>query len=168
MECFQQNYESLERLPLISEPEMSLLFGPEVVSALAELENYNRQEQLCPICRGGCCRLVSCEFYIPELACCPVQEFRPLLCRMHFCYRFARVYPRLVKEIGDIYLESLIAAEKAGCKNIYLFDCPPLKKAAPGLVGYIVSELKKYRQGSAGKEEILEAIETILAGYRPG
>ncbi len=89
-------------MPLIGDSEMARLFGEETAAALAELDACNRQGQICSSCRGSCCRLVSCELYTPELSCCPVQKFRPVLCRMHFCHKFNAKYPLLVKEAGDI------------------------------------------------------------------
>jgi hypothetical protein len=149
-------------LPLISDSEMTRLFGEEVASALAELELFNRQERICPTCRGSCCRLVSCEFYTPELDCCPAQKLRPVLCRMHFCKSYARVYPWLVKEMGDIYLESLIEAGKSGYKKVFLFDCPPLKNCAPEMVTPVSHKLSEFKQGRAGKAAVLESVEIEL------
>jgi hypothetical protein len=143
---------------LISDSEMMRLFGEEVASALAELELFNRQEQLCPRCKGGCCRLVHCELFLPEMDCCPLHQYRPVLCRMHFCTKYSLTYPRLVKEIGDIYLESLITAEKAGCKTVALFDCPPLKKAAPAMVELVSRSLADFREGRASKTAVLESV----------
>jgi hypothetical protein len=163
---FLRNYESLVRLPLISDSEMSRLFGEGVASALAELGIFNQEEQLCLHCGGACCRLVRCELYLPEMGCCPLHQYRPVLCRMHFCTKYARTYPWLVKEIGDIYLESLITAEKAGCKTIPLFDCPPLKKAAPGMVELVSRSLAELREPGQYKELVLAKIENGIAGYR--
>jgi hypothetical protein len=163
---FLQNYESLSRLPLISDSEMSRLFGEEVASALTELELFNRQGQFCLRCRGSCCRLVSCELYTPGLTRCPVQDLRPVLCRMHFCRQFSGVYPLLVKETGDIFLDSLIAAEKKGFKEVFLFDCPPLAKPAPGLVKSISRCIDDLREGRTDEAAALRDIEAEIEGYR--
>jgi hypothetical protein len=144
---------------LISDSEMSRLFGEEVASALAELETFNRQGQICSRCRGQCCTLVSCELYTPAFTCCPVQNFRPVLCRMHFCRRFTEIYPLLVKETGDIYLDSLIAAANRGFKGVDLFDCPPLKKSAPGMVQTLSHSLLAYKEGRLDEAAALKAIE---------
>jgi hypothetical protein len=165
VKCFLQNYEGLSRLPLIRDSEMSRLFGEEVASALSELEVFNREGQVCLNCRGSCCRLVSCELYTPALACCPVQKFRPVLCRMHFCREFARVYPCLVKETGDIYLESLIAAQKTGYKKVFLFDCPPLRRAAPEMVESLSRSLVDFREGRRNEAATLRIIEARLEDH---
>jgi hypothetical protein len=153
-------------LPLISDSEMLRLFGAEVASALAEMERFNLEGSICQSCRGGCCRLVSCELYTPGLTLCPVQNFRPLLCRMHFCRHFSAVYPLLVKESGDIYLDSLIAAEKSGYKGVFLFDCPPLSRPAPGLVEALSQSLLEIREGRLDGAVGLKAVEAAFEGYQ--
>jgi hypothetical protein len=153
-------------LPLVSDSEMAHLFGEEVASALAELELFSREGQICLRCRGSCCRLVACELYSPELTCCPVQKLRPVLCRMHFCRQFNPVYPLLVKESGDIYLESLIAAQNSGYKKVSLFDCPPLSKVAPGMVKSVSQSLVEFREGSRDEAATLKIIEAGLESYR--
>jgi hypothetical protein len=153
-------------LPLVSDAEMALLFGQEVAEALAELELFSRQGQICLTCRGSCCRLVSCELYWPELTCCPVQKSRPVLCRMHFCRKFTQVYPLLVKESGDIYLESLIAAQNSGYKKVSLFDCPPLSYVAPELVKPVARSLAEFREGRRDEAATIRIIEAGLESYR--
>jgi hypothetical protein len=150
---------------LISDSEMSCLFGEEVSSALAELEEFNSQGQICSRCRGQCCMLVSCELYAPAFTCCPVQGFRPVLCRMHFCRRFTEAYPLLVKQTGDIYLDSLIAAEKRGFKGVALFDCPPLNKVAPGMVQTLSRSIVAFREGRIDEATALKAIKAAVEDY---
>jgi hypothetical protein len=152
-------------LPLVSDAEMSRLFGPELGSGVAEMDDFNRREQVCDRCGGNCCRLVSCELYTPGLKSCPVQKMRPLLCRLHFCHSFARVFPILVKECGDIYLDSLIAAHAAGSKAIPLFDSPPLGKVAPEMVRAVSGILAEFR---AGRLDEAGALRLIEAGLESG
>ena len=155
---FLNHCESLSRLPLISDDEMRKLFGPEVAAALSELENYNRQAKICRNCAARCCQLVDCEIYAPEFSSCPVYHSRPLLCRMHYCHKFAPYYNLQVKALGDIFLESLIAVEHQGIRRTNLFDCPPLEKLAPALVGRISVLITRVRHESLDKNAALNSI----------
>ena len=162
---FLRNFERLSRLPLITDDEMQQLFGEEVKSALSELECYDQQEKLCAHCISRCCLLVDCELYTPELSCCPIHSFRPLLCRMHFCNRFALAYPSFVKEIGDIFLESLLAAERQNKKKAALFDSPPLGQYAPELVAAITSLIVDFKKGRLDDSSALEMIQAEVEHY---
>jgi Fe-S-cluster containining protein len=133
---FLKYFESLSYLPLIADAEMDGLFGAEVKELLAELERYNGQERICRDCVNRCCQLVDCELYSPELSRCPIHSFRPPLCRMHFCNKFVAQYGALVKEAGDVFLESLLAAEKVNGEKARLFDSPPLGGLIPRLVAF--------------------------------
>ncbi len=157
---FLEHFESLSHLPLISDAEMDQLFGEEVKAGLAELERHNQQEKICRNCVSRCCQLVDCEFYTPEWSRCPVHSFRPTLCRMHFCSQFVPQYGILVKEVGDIFLESLLAAEKRNGRKANLFDSPPLGKLIPQLVTAIlplISAVKEKRLHEADAWRMIEA-----------
>jgi hypothetical protein len=157
-ENFLKYFERLSRLPLVTDDEMARLFGEGVNSALAELESYNQQEKLCARCAKRCCLLVDCELYSPELNSCPIKSCRPLLCRMHFCNQFTSVHPVQVKEIGDIFLESLLAVEKQDKKKAALFDTPPLGKFLTGQVAAIKSLLDEYTKGRLDEPTVLKLI----------
>lgn len=163
---FLQHFESLAFLPLIADSEMGLLFGDEVTAALSELERYNQQENLCHTCRGRCCTLVKCEFYLPLLSRCPVHHLRPLLCRLHFCHQFAPPYQELVKAVGDIFLESVIAGERINRVKARLLDSPPLSKLAPQMVSGVKPFLTAFSDGrlneSAALESIADAVKTCF------
>jgi hypothetical protein len=156
---FLKYFESLSRLPLITDAEMSCLFGEEINSVLVDLDYYNRQEKLCRSCASRCCQIIECEFYVSGLSRCPVYSSRPLLCRMHFCNQFSPRYCLQVKEIGDIFLESLLAAERLGSKKVGLFDTPPLGKQAPGLVAAVTPHIKAIREGRLDEPAALLAIQ---------
>lgn len=165
---FLAYFESLSRLPLITDAEMDQVFGTEVTLALAELEGYNQQGKLCQDCASRCCRLVDCELYTAELNRCPVQAFRPVLCRMHFCQKFALTYSSLVKEVGDIFLESLLAAERLGSKKASLCDSPPLGKYAPELVAAITPRIMAFKEGRLDEGSALGIIQSEAEKYRTG
>jgi hypothetical protein len=166
-EYFLEYFERLPRLPLIADNELTPLLGKEVYSALAELESYNRQQKLCSRCANRCCKLVDCELYTPELGTCPIQSFRPLLCRMHFCSQFSEVYPVWVKELGDIFLESLLAAEQRDRQRAAFFDTPPLKQFALEPVTAILPLLSEFKKGNLDEPSVLELIHAEIDQFLP-
>jgi hypothetical protein len=159
---FLKNFESLSRLPLITDAEMDHLFGEEVNSSITELEFLNQKEQLCRECTNRCCQLVHCEFYSYKFSRCPIYDFRPLLCRMHYCYNFPSEYRDLVKDLGDIFLDSLISIERPGNRNARLFDCPSFKSCAPELTKKVTSLIKLFEAGSADEASVLQSIREII------
>ncbi len=166
---FVAHLPGLSRLPLVSDDEMARLFGPEVTSALAELDRHNQVAGHCLTCADRCCRLVGCELYAPELHRCPIQAFRPALCRMHFCHRFAGVYRPLVKELGDIFLNSLLAASPLDTERVKLFDCPPFDPYAPGLVAAVGAWVRAVTEGRLSETAALALAHSEAERYRtPG
>ena len=159
---FLKHFEGLSRLPLISDAEMLRLFGPEVIAGLAELERYNSQEKLCQECTARCCRLVDCELYAPDLGRCPIYSYRPVLCRMHFCQNFVPRYGALVKEAGDIFLESLLAAEKINGRRARFFDSPPLVQLVPRLVEEVLARISAVREKRLDEPSALKQIEAEI------
>jgi hypothetical protein len=155
---FLNKFESLSHLPLMTDAEMDIIFGDEVPAALRELELYNHREDLCRTCRSRCCLLVDCELYAPGLSRCAIHEFRPLLCRMHFCNKFSPVYREMVKAAGDIYLESLLAGEHLDPAKIRLLDSPPLGHLLPDLVAGIRPLLKAFEEGRLDEPHVLKFI----------
>ena len=164
--CFLNNHLILIRLPLISDDEMANLYGEEVISALAEVDEYGRSEGFCRDCRERCCSLISCELYSTELKKCPIQPYRPVLCRMHFCNRFSEKYRMLVKEIGDIFLDGLLTAEKMGSKIIHLFDTPPLGKYMPEMTVFVSKTLQEIKSGNMTEIQGLEMIHAEAEKFR--
>jgi hypothetical protein len=163
---FLKHFESLLRLPFITDAEMDVLFGAEVTAALKELDLYNQKEKLCHECHSRCCLLVKCEFYLPGFSRCPVYAFRPLLCRMHYCNKFAPVYKELVKTAGDIFLESLLAGEAINPRKIALLDSPPLGKLVTELVTAVKIHLTAFEESRLDEESALNAITLELERYR--
>jgi hypothetical protein len=162
---FLEKFDSLSHLPLITDVEMDRLFGEEVQAGLAELERYNKKEGFCRHCSDKCCRLVDCELFAPELTQCSIRPVRPVLCRMHFCHQFDAEYQTLVKETGDIFLESLLAIERRGSRNTRFFDCPPLGRLAPGLVEAIMPLIKAVQEGRLNEATALDLIQTETNKY---
>ncbi len=63
--CFLANFEKLSRLPFLTDAEADQLYGPEVAAAMAELDDYNRREKVCPNCTSRCCLLVKMRVLFP-------------------------------------------------------------------------------------------------------
>ena len=131
---FLEHVEQLSRLPLIINSEMDELFGEEVADAVAEMDRVNREEQICLNCQSRCCPACGCELYAPQFGQCPIYDFRPVLCRLHFCHRFNSAGRYIVIDLGDIFFDSLSAAEQAGSDKVRFFESPPLAGHAPGLI----------------------------------
>lgn len=164
VERFLNGYDRLVRLPLISDAEVEALFSPVLLKTLANLRQYDQAEGICASCSDRCCTLIHCEIYDPALGVCPAFNLRPLLCRMHYCHKF-EVYREEVKVIGDIFLESLLAAERRGSRKTRLFDSPPLAPTAPGLTEKIVPLITAFRERSLDKIAVLAALKTETENY---
>ena len=149
---FLEHVERLSRLPLITNSEMNELFGEEVAAALVKLNNYNREKQICFNCQNRCCKVSGCELYASQFSQCPIQDFRPVVCRLHFCHRFHIQDNSLVEELGDIFFDSLLAADRYGSTRVRLFDSPPLARSAPDLVVATTQWVNAVREGSLNPE----------------
>ena len=142
---------------------MKELFGDEVELALLELDRLNREKQICLHCDRNCCQKYSCEFYAPQLGWCPIFDLRPAVCRLHFCERFQPTAGLIVKELSEIYLDSLTIAAKIGSTKVGLFDIPPFSSFAPQLIKAISPWVQAVKEGkldpdSSRQQILLEAM----------
>ena len=122
---FLEHVEQLSRLPLITDSETVELYGEEVAAAVAAMDQVNREGQICLNCQSRCCPACGCELYAPQFGQCPIYDFRPVLCRLHFCHRFSTAGRSIVVELGDIFFDSLSAGEQAGSdkvRNQFLYE----------------------------------------------
>jgi len=149
---FLDYVEQLTRLPLITDQEMKSLFGDEIELVLAELDRLNREKQICLNCNRNCCQEYGCEFYAPQLGWCPVFDIRPAICRLHFCERFQPTAGLMIKELSEIYLDSLTIAAKIGSTKLGFFDVPPFISSAPQLIGAIIPLVQAVRDGNLDPE----------------
>lgn len=164
--CFLEHIEQLSRLPLITDLEMNKLFGEEVAAALTELHRYNLEEQVCLHCENRCCQAANCEFYAPQFSQCPIYDFRPVICRLHFCHRFHIDSNSLLQEISDIFFDCVLAADRYGSSQAQLFDCPPLAGSSPGLVAVAAPWVNAARAGSLNPEHAARLIRQSAEKYR--
>ena len=166
VETFLEQVDRLTRLPLILDAEMGTLFGREVVSAVEVLDRYNREQGLCMRCESRCCQTCRCELYAPQFSGCPIREFRPVLCRLHFCNRFLAGGGPLVEELGDIFFESLLAADHQGNPRVRLFEAPPLAISAPDLVAATSPWIGAVRAGTLDAAEAERAVRKEAEKHR--
>jgi len=73
----------LKRNAFPTDDEFEGLFGAQVVEATSILDRY--AEKICHACGGECCARVRCEFHSDRLDACPIHEYRPAKCRLHYC-----------------------------------------------------------------------------------
>lgn len=163
---FLKYFPALSRLPLISDEEMAKLYGGEVAAALREMEQFDREAEVCARCEQRCCLAVRCELYAPQFARCPVHDFRPAICRLHFCHRFPIAASPQMRELDDIFFEGLLAARQSGIDAARLFDCPPFAQLAPGLVSRISPLVEAVRRGELAPDEAEQIIWQQAAEYR--
>jgi len=165
---FLEHVEGLSRLPLISNQEMDELFGEAVTAAVMELDRFNRKEEICRYCQNRCCQAIACEFHAPQFSRCPIHDFRPVVCRLHFCHRFHidNTGNSLVKELGDVFFDSLLAADRDGSAKVRLFDCPPLARTAPSLIKVAEPWVNAVREGSLNPERAERLIYREAVKYR--
>ena len=166
---FLERAERLARLPFISDAEMDGLFGAEVSAEMARLDALGNREGLCRDCASRCCPACRCELYAPEFGRCPVHELRPVVCRLHYCHRFHIPDARAVVALGDIFFDSLAAADRAGSAKVRLFDSPPLELAAPELVAAAAPVVASMKEGGLDPEHAAALILAEARGFRsPG
>lgn len=149
---FLSNVGRFTQLLLVSDGELEELFGGEVTEALAELERLDREEQVCWHCGGRCCRDIGCELYDSRFSQCPIYDFRPIACRLHFCHRFDVAGRSLVLALRDIFLGSLMAVELGDSVVLRLLDSLPLAGVSPELVAAISPWVAAVRQDNLAPE----------------
>ena len=93
---------------------------------------------------------------------CAVNSLRPALCRLHFCDKFENECGPLVKILGDIYLESLLAAAKIDSALADLFDCPTFLPLTPHLVSLIIPVLDDARAGRLPEREAFQEVQHLI------
>lgn len=111
------NIGRFPQLPFISDLEVTGLLGAEVSCGLELLDEINREKGVCSACGGRCCQQLACELFAPEFGRCPIHEYRPLLCRFHYCERFGTEHEALIRELIDIFT-SAVSRLEAECRAI--------------------------------------------------
>lgn len=163
---FLEHVDRLPRLPLVTDVEMDALFGEEIAAVLAQLDRHNQAEHMCLQCENRCCQVCQCELYTPQFSRCPIQEFRPVLCRLHFCNRFRVAGSTLLDKLGDIFFDSLLSIDREGNPGVRLFESPPLSISAPGLVAATSPWMQALLGGTADPEQAEKAVCREAEKYR--
>ncbi|HSW57000.1 MAG TPA: hypothetical protein VLH15_01200 [Dehalococcoidales bacterium] len=156
--CFLANFKKIRHLPFVADNEVEVLFGSQVAETLTELDEYNRLQEICLRCSSRCCQRIKCELYDARFSACPVVNWRPALCRMHYCEAFNPIFAIQVKILGDIYLESLIAAAGIDPDTAGGFDCPTFSPLVPDFISEISPVLANLRDGKTPVEEAIRQI----------
>jgi len=163
---FLDYVERLSWLPFITDSEMNMLFGEEVSAALAELDRFNRERQICRHCEKRCCQIANCELYAPQFQRCPIYSLRPVVCRLHFCHKFHVPGNSVIEELSDIFFDSLLAADRYGSTRVRLFDNPPLAMSSPAFIAATSSWMSAVREGSLAPVKAGKLIRREAAKYR--
>ena len=135
-----QSLERLPYLPFVTDEELAACLEPEAIEAFSLLERLNRAQEICSQCGGKCCQEMGCELFSPELEGCPTADYRPLLCRFHYCEKFGPEHEGLVKGLRDLFVSAAAHGEAESkvtlgmALNMLLYracrkpedPCPPL------------------------------------------
>ena len=151
---------------LVTSDEMKDLFGEDVVASIAELDAFGREAGVCASCGGSCCADIGCELYVPEFGQCPIYEYRPLLCRFHFCHRFDAHGRDLVIRLRDFFLRCYTAISCGGSTMAESWNIPPLKEVCPDFVSASAVWVEAVRGGRISPEQGLGLIRQEAERYR--
>lgn len=162
---YLNNLEKLRRLPLITDAEMTDLFGQEVQDCIAKLSGYDTDNGRCHDYQKRCCLVAGCELYDAKFDRCPIYEYRPVVCRLHYCHLFQKEQGLLVEELSNVFFDCLLAAQAAGMSNVILFDSPPLIRCAPSLVTAVRPLVNKLKSGQISKTNAIDRIQQIAAQF---
>ena len=99
----RRSLETLPYLPFVTDEELEKRLELEVIQALNLLEKLNQAQGICSGCKGKCCEEMGCELFFPELDSCPIADYRPLLCRFHYCEKFGAEHEGLIKMLRDLF-----------------------------------------------------------------
>ena len=166
IQTFLERVEQLTRLPLITDAEINTLWGEELAATLQKLALINEKEQFCQNCQERCCPAVRCELYAPQFKQCPIYEFRPPICRLHYCHQFFKDNNELLKEMSDIFFDSLLIADRLVSNKVRFFDTPPLKNCCPDLIADTSQLIESVREGKTDPEEASRLIREFAEKYR--
>ena len=162
---FIERTDHLTRLCLVTDSELLKLYGEEVIMAVSELGKFDREEGVCLRCGGQCCRDIGCELYAPQFNQCPIYEFRPIACRLHFCHLFNAADNSPAVALRDIFLGSLSAEEIRTGETLTPLDIPPLSRCMPEFTTAVVPWIDEVRHGSLSPERALVLIGEEAAKY---
>jgi len=162
---FVERADHLARLYLVTDSELLQLYGEEVIAAVSELDRFDREEGICLRCGGQCCRDIGCELYAPQFNQCPIYEFRPIACRLHFCHLFNAADNSPALALRDVFLGSLSAEEVRTGEFLTSLDVPPIGRCMPDFIAMVAPWIDEVKQGSFPTECALKLIREEAEKY---
>lgn len=119
--------QDISRKIFLTDDEFEELFGREITSIVKILNETARQ--VCPVCKGHCCKNIGCLFFSEAFGTCPIFHIRPRECRYHFCNDIFVKAPlgKEEKEAMVKPVEELICGDKGKVAGLFfLFPEFPL------------------------------------------
>jgi hypothetical protein len=170
---FITNLDGFPQLPFVTDLELRELFGPEVGQALDFLEGINNEREICFACGGECCQQMGCEFFDEAFGKCPVREYRPVLCRFHYCDKFGEDQRWLIRELLGIFVSSVsqLEAESGSIASIELnmllySACRKPAEPYPRLIDNVRYIVAASREGKVGLEKAVTMLKEEVLSYR--
>jgi hypothetical protein len=168
-----RSIEQLPHLPFVIDKELEEGLEPQIVQALKLLDVLNLTERICSQCGGKCCHEMGCELFTRELGCCPISDYRPLLCRFHYCEKFGAEHEVLIKWLRDLFVSATSHGE-AGSRaitalelNMLLFRaCRASEAPCPQLVENLRQIVATARSGDISWQEAKEQLGKEVETYR--
>jgi hypothetical protein len=158
---FLEQVEEFSQILFVSERMVRNLFGEEVVSSLSKLEQFSKEHKICADCGGRCCEEIGCEFFAKEFGGCPIREFRPLMCRFHFCHRFGEENKFLIIALRDIYLECFKRLYELDAPRAEVMNSPPFVDFCPDFAKEalkIITEARKKRNWEEARKILRDKV----------
>jgi hypothetical protein len=173
IENLATNLDKFPQLPFVTDLEVREVFGQEVARALEFLEGTNKESGICSACGGKCCQQMGCEFFYQAFGGCPIHEYRPLLCRFHYCEKFGEDQKSLIRELSDIFVSgvSRLEAESGAIPSIELnmllySACRKPEESYPRLIKDIRHIVAAAKRGEVDREKAIMMLREEVLSYR--
>lgn len=155
---FLDRVDHFSQIILVTDEEMRDLFGDDMTELLGQLDLFSRKERLCARCGGKCCADIGCELFAPHFGQCPIHSYRPIACRLHFCYSFDNPYKSTIIDLRDVFFGCFRAVDLWSSANIRSLDTPPFDGRCPELLAAVVLLVEAVRQRKAEPEAVAKEI----------
>jgi hypothetical protein len=165
---FLRRVDQFSQVALITGEEVEHLFGEEVTRALLQLEHFLTENRICSDCGGVCCRDIGCELYASQFGRCPIHEYRPIACRLHFCSRLDDPYRSAIIELRDVFVGCYGAIDLWDSPNLKSLDSPPFAEVCPQFVAGVSSWVNAVREGRLAPDRAGQMLCREAESYRRG
>ena len=173
IENLATNLDKFPQLPFVTDLEVREFCGQEVAQALEFLEGINKEGGICSACGGKCCQQMGCEFFYQAFGGCPIHEYRPVLCRFHYCEKFGEDQKSLIRELLDIFVSgvSRLEAESGAIPSIELnmllySACRKPEESYPQLIEDIRQIVAAAKRGEVDREKAIMMLGEEALSYR--